>query len=743
MIKASNINFDFEDIPLSSNQLIEKNINQSWNKISPAWPLENLIAVNPIAGLETLAFEDALQEAAGYFQLQELPKGMLAVNRESIKWLQVYFDQGQSSIAMPLKSQGLLQSVCSLLKFDKKVNSRPFIKNKIFDQNPLEAIDVINECINYLTISPKEQALFFTLILSSLSGWSSYIQYLTNWSEEKAFYSHNNPLTHQYLALRLVLCCLLWPQAKKLIRHHQVMKRKSFSTTTYQKITNAEKEYVDQLVQQLKSPKKRKITKRPKAQLVFCIDVRSEPFRRALESRGKYETFGFAGFFGLPVSIQSAISQKTYASCPVLLKPAYTVKEKPGISFDSYQKKHTISNSFKQAYQSLKYSFTTPFCLAETAGLANGLWMATKSLAPSLANLLSFNAKSKQKYWYAITPDINGIPFEQQIDLAKGALQSMGLTKNFAPLVVLCGHTSQTENNPQGSALECGACAGHAGGPNARILAKILNASSVRSALQSYGIAIPSDCDFIAAQHNTTTDEVLFFEHDFSRPLQEKINPLKIHLHLARMENCAARSATLRSYSNPVDASLEALKRSQDWAEVRPEWGLSKNASFIIGPRRFTKGINLNGRSFLHSYEWQQDNDLSVLTSILTAPVIVAQWINAQYLFSTIDNVAFGGGSKITSNITGKVGVMQGNASDLMHGLPLQCVYEEDASPYHQAIRLVVVVYAPTSSVESVIKKQAILKRLFGNGWLHLICIDTPSNKIYNLKRELSWQIIP
>jgi uncharacterized protein YbcC (UPF0753/DUF2309 family) len=190
-------------------------------------------------------------------------------------------------------------------------------------------------------------------------------------------------------------------------------------------------------------------------------------------------------------------------------------------------------------------------------------------------------------------------------------------------------------------------------------------------------------------------------------------------------------------------AVRETKRRSMDWAEVRPEWGLARNAAFIVGPRDLTRAVNLEGRCFLHSYDWKKDPTGKFLTTILTAPMVVAQWINSQYLFSTIDNVAYGGGSKITQNVTGKLGVMQGNASDLMHGLPLQSVFAADGEPYHEPLRLLTVVYAPRSILDAIIPTQNVLKKLFGNGWVTIVCIDPSDNHTYLLKRDLSWKKSP
>ena len=194
------------------------------------------------------------------------------------------------------------------------------------------------------------------------------------------------------------------------------------------------------------------------------------------------------------------------------------------------------------------------------------------------------------------------------------------------------------------------------------------------------------------------------------------------------------------SHINPVE---ETARRSQDWSEVRPEWGLASNAAFIIGPRRLTKALDLEGRCFLHSYDWVKDEQLTSLETILTAPMVVAEWINTQYLFSTINNVTYGSGSKVTHNVTGKIGVMQGNSSDLMHGLPLQSVNAKDALNYHQPQRLLTIIYAPRKNVSEIINRQEILKTLFFNAWVHLIVIEPSENKAYQLQTTGEWYTLP
>jgi uncharacterized protein YbcC (UPF0753/DUF2309 family) len=255
----------------------------------------------------------------------------------------------------------------------------------------------------------------------------------------------------------------------------------------------------------------------------------------------------------------------------------------------------------------------------------------------------------------------------------------------------------------------------------------------VRNHLAKQGITIPETTQFHAAQHNTTTDEVMIYGDNS----HESIQKIKQDLEKASEINRSIRMKQMQA----VDGSAHHnWLRSQDWAQVRPEWGLARNAAFIVAPRDITASLNLEGRCFLHSYDYTQDKKGNSLTIILTAPMVVAEWINTQYLFSTLDNVAYGGGSKITKNITGKIGIMQGNASDLMTGLPLQSVYSSDRETYHELQRLMTVVYAPRSILDSIIQEQPVLQKLFGNGWVQLACIEPDSRKKYLLNRNLTWQ---
>lgn len=686
-------------------------INESWKIIPPFWPLKNLIAVNPLQGLEDLSFEEALIKGSEHFELEQLPEPMEEVNRETIKWLQVFFDEGQSTISMPNREKGLFHSWRELAIFDSKL--------KIVEILPDSSKEAIKLYLSLLKIKKSEYKNFLSLLLTTLPGWASYVKYLTEWNSSKQY-----PVSQEdYLAVRIIITYLLWPQAKELFNLN--------SSTTEKKnplveIEKNEKIFRSNLLNQISTHKLSKY-ENPEAQLVFCIDVRSEPFRIALEKVGNYETFGFAGFFGVPVEIENSITGDKYASCPVLLKPKHKVSEYPHCSHKEHNK-YSLSKSLKLFYQSLKYNFTTAFALVETIGIYTGIWMFIRSFAPNFASNIFKTIRADDNH----IPSLDNINFADQCVYAESALRMIGVTKKFSPLVVLCGHGSTTENNAFATSLDCGACGGRHGASNARILAAILNKIEVRKALEQKQIFIPEETIFLAAEHNTTNDEVKLYNYPNINEVDQLIKDLKKAGNINSQIRCKQMSV---EYTNK-----QTKIRSIDWTQPRPEWGLARNAAFIVAPRSLTKNINLEGRCFLHSYDYLKDSDGSSLTVILTAPMIVAQWINAQYLFSTLNNISYGAGSKITKNITGKIGVMQGNASDLMTGLPLQSVYISDNQPYHELQRLMTLVYAPKSMIDKIISNQDILKKLFINGWVKLSCLDPTDNITYLLNRDLEWE---
>lgn len=721
---------------------IQAMIQQCAKLITPVWPLETFIACNPLHGFESMPFEEAIICSQALLKKTGNNEQLKAVNLQMIKWCGAFLDAGQGTINLPHRHKGFYFGFLKLAPFDKLLHQNKKERKDWLLALPESAEQAITLCLNDLGITKDKRESFIQETLFYLPGWAGFIKWRSEWRNHTDTESKPVNLI-DFLAVRLIITRLLWPQA--------ATKKKDFlAPSIIESLKRNEDDYRHRLLPKLLSQLKKSTAehKRSDVQLIFCIDVRSEPFRRAIESLGNYETLGFAGFFGLPIRVKDYNTLQTKEACPVLLKPRFNIEEKPLSNNTGYVKRHqkilAIFNGLKTVYQQLKYNFSTPFALAESLGIWCGVSMLFKSIITSahlhrcLSTLLKPTIETEPCCDSGEYHCQNGIALNDQVAYAHIILKLMGMTQHFAKIIIFCGHGSSTTNNPYASALDCGACGGNQGGTNAQLLAQILNKPMVRKKLEEEGIYIPSDTVFFGAQHDTTTDSVkIYYVNEKPSPYPTLLYQLINDLKKATAQNQKERGQHLTGFNTPKTIA----NRSIDWSETRPEWGLARNAAFIIAPRFLTKQLNLDGRCFLHSYRWEEDTDGSLLETILTAPMVVAQWINTQYLFSTTDNVLYGSGSKITHNVIGRFGIVQGNGSDLMHGLPLQSVMLDDKTPYHCPQRLLTIVYAKRAAVKEIIDKQSILKLLFFNEWVHLVVIDPIDNLSYKLGLDGKWNL--
>jgi uncharacterized protein YbcC (UPF0753/DUF2309 family)/NADH:ubiquinone oxidoreductase subunit 5 (subunit L)/multisubunit Na+/H+ antiporter MnhA subunit len=454
----------------------------------------------------------------------------------------------------------------------------------------------------------------------------------------------------------------------------------------------------------------------PAAQLVFCIDVRSEGLRRHLEEAGPYDTLGFAGFFGVAMSVRRLEWDHSEARCPVLVTPSVRAVERPvdrhdgRASVERMLARDGLSAGATAVHAGTKYGLGAPFVMAEAAGWLAGPVAAARTLLP-------YRPKSSPRPPTVMEIDdsaTGGLDLEQRVFTAETVLRTMGLTDRFAPLVVLCGHASDNVNNPHATALDCGACAGASGQDNARAVARLLNEADVRAGLRERGIDVPDGTHFAAGLHETVSDRVDILDTDeIPSGHHQVLEQLVADLDVAARRQSARRARYLPGPSASV------RERGRDWAQVRPEWGLARNHSFIIGPRSMTAGLDLDGRSFLHTYDADQDPSGRVLETIMTAPLVVAHWISSQYYFSTVDPDTFGAGDKLIHNIVADTGVISGEHGDLRVGLPLQSTHCGNRR-HHQPVRLLAVIQAPLESIERIIEENPILTTLVGGSWIRV-----------------------
>jgi len=574
---------------------------------------------------------------------------------------------------------------------------------------PDTADRAIMRAANALSLTGEAAETAFHRLLMDLGGWSQHARWLL-WQAE--LYDKTDTTLTDLLAIRLI-----WEEAL-LARFPEVAH--AWETTvaahaepivpTEDQVldtilqTAAERAYQRHLCGVLSAPKR--VDARPAVQACFCIDVRSEVFRRAFEAQSPdIETIGFAGFFGLPLSHKSHGSDIEQAHLPVLLVPA--------IQTTSYGDKESeqearIAARAKRAWGRFRQAAVSSFAFVEAAGPTYG-WKLVKD---------AFGLGAKGLAPEPAPHVVGGLTAEQKANTAAEVLRAMSLTKTHARLILLLGHGAQVTNNPHESAYHCGACAGQTGEVSARLLATLLNDPETRAGLPERGIDLPEDTLCVAGLHDTVTDNVTLYDEVDESAHKAEIARVKNWLKAAGDTARAERAIRL-----PGATPQSVTRRAVNWAEIRPEWGLAGCAAFVAAPRGVTAGADLDGRSFLHNYDWRQDDGFATLELIITAPVVVASWINLQYYGSAVAPAVFGGGNKLIHNVVGGIGVVQGNGGILRPGLPWQTIHDGEKL-MHEPLRLTVMIEAPKEAITDVLERHPEVGALFDNGWLHLFALD-------------------
>jgi uncharacterized protein YbcC (UPF0753/DUF2309 family) len=319
---------------------------------------------------------------------------------------------------------------------------------------------------------------------------------------------------------------------------------------------------------------------------------------------------------------------------------------------------------------------------------------------------------------------------DEMANIVERTLRDNGLTSRFARLIILCGHGSSSLNNPHESAYNCGACSGGRGGPNARAFAQMANDPRVRSLLADRGLKLPADTYFLGAFHNTCNDYVEYFDLD-RLPLTHKDDfaLAKAAIDEARRRNAHERCRRFESASLTMSAA-EALahveERAEDLSQARPEYNHATNAVTFVGRRAQTRGLFMDRRAFLASYDpLQDDEEHSVLVGILSAVVPVCAGISLEYYFSTVDVQGYGCGSKLPHNIVSLLGVMEGAGGDLRPGLSAQMV------EIHEPIRNLFIIETTPAAMLRIMDSNATIGRLCRNEWVQLATLDPQDGRIH------------
>ncbi|MEQ6248698.1 DUF2309 domain-containing protein [Sulfitobacter sp. HNIBRBA3233] len=649
-------------------------------------------------------------------------------------WSASYFDAGQALWAAP-RRRGPWNEWRAVASHDltPEIQGLRGFAAHAFDA-PETAEGAIARAAARLGLSEAMLETYFHQLLMTLGGWAQFARYRL-WQAELA--GGTDPIMAEILAIRLT-----WEEALFIQYEDEVADEWARTCAAHaQELTVSPDLIVDEILQEAaeragqrdlaalfasEAPAAR--AQRPALQAAFCIDVRSEVFRRALEAVDPaIETIGFAGFFGIGTKHRGFGSDVDELRLPVLLNPSVSSRSGGEEQADE-DLTYRFAARATRAWGRFKMAAVSSFAFVEAMGpiyagklVRDGLGMEHASLpdgpAPQLDPALDLDAR---------------------ITAAETVLRAMSLTENFARVVMLAGHGANVTNNPHASALHCGACGGYSGEVNARILAQVLNDREVRAALPSRGITVPEDTVFLAALHDTTTDAVKIYDKDTDASAhQSDLRQVKSWLEAAGQVTRAERALRLPR----AEGGGDVAQRSRDWAEVRPEWALAGCKAFIAAPRSRTAGRSLEGRAFLHNYDWRADSGFGVLELILTAPVVVASWISLQYYGSTVAPSVFGGGNKLLHNVTGGIGVIEGNGGLLRAGLPWQSVHDgEDYA--HEPLRLSVCIEAPREAMTDILRRHEGVRALFDNRWLHLFALDDAGQMAWRYTGGLEWEAV-
>ena len=497
------------------------------------------------------------------------------------------------------------------------------------------------------------------------------------------------------------------------------------------------------------------------AQVVFCMDDREEGIRRHLEELdGTVETLGAAAHFNVPHRWRGVDDREVTMLAPVIpspVVPAHEVRERArpeaGALAQAHERGHARLRTFGQrllergrrglAGPAAVTALAGPFAgasllgkLALPAGFS-ALRAGLRALVePPTPTRIDFEAPDDSSEATQESPR-SGFTDAEQADRVQALLRGMGLTRGLAPLVAVLGHGSRSQNNPHASAYNCGACSGRFSGPNARLVCAMANRPVVRALLAERGIRIPEGTWFLGGEHDTCRDTLTWYDlEDLPPALSPAFARLRDTLdeagRLHAQERCR-RFASAPPGLDPLAAHRHVAARAEDISQVRPELGHATNACALFGRRSISRGVFLDRRAFLISYDPTQDPDGAILERHLVTNGAVGAGISLEYYFSASNDEGYGSGSKITHNVAGLLGVMDGASSDLRTGLPRQMV------EIHEAMRLLVVVEQSTDVLTAIYRRQPAVAELVGGDWIQLASLDPKTGAIQRFRPGTGW----
>ena len=654
-----------------------------------------------------------------------------------------YLDQGISMWPFPVSNKGFISSVRDL----EKNSFASLFKSKEVRHLLLHAHVKLPDLLHKLT---GDEALYAHYLFDQQfahQGWSGMVAMVE--TQPESLLSHRKITLHDliYFDCLLELDVLYtylgdtWKPLQAALKGPLQPLFDPVPATERQEVLRCWQEafewsYYDQVLAGVQQQRPQSRTPENKSfQALFCIDDRECSFRRYVEKQDpRCETFGTPGFFGVEFFYKPEGGKFLTKLCPAPVTPKYVIKE-----YGSTTKRERDLHLAKQSH-----SLFRGWLIAQTLGFWSALRLFINIFKPSMSPATASSFRHMDKFAKLTIENHNpqvrdhglqvGFNVTEMTDRVEALLRSIGLVRNFALLIYVVGHGSSSVNNPHYAAYDCGACSGRAGSVNARVICSMANHPEVRAALAVRGITIPAETRFVGALHDTTRDDIQFFDEDTLplalRPLHAEIErTFDLALNLNAKER-SRRFESIDSHEAPANIHERVRVRSVSLFEPRPELNHATNALCIVGRRGLTRGLFLDRRSFLNSFSYRDDPEGKYLFNILKAAAPVCGGINLEYYFSRVDNQKLGAGTKLPHNVMGLFGVANGIDGDLRPGLPSQMI------EVHDPLRLLIIVEHFPEVVENTIRKSDETYEWFKNEWVNLAVIHPETHVVYRYRDE-------
>lgn len=651
-----------------------------------------------------------------------------------------YLDQGIAIWKFPSDTKGLLAGIRTL----EKNSFSTFIKSERARNLLFEKSTKLEDLLHLLVGKEKWYAQYLFDQQFAHPGWSGMVAVLEH--QEKSLLDKRKVSLHDLIFLECILELDAldrrrgekWSSLGPFIPEDLSPLLESPQKSEWFEIHKLWQEamewsYYDQVIKGLQLSHASDFKKEASFQAMFCIDDRSCSIRRYVERFApEAQTYGTAGFFNLPFYFQPEHGKFMTKVCPAPVTPGHVIKESE--SKIRHEKDAHFSKHSKGIFGG--------WAISQTMGFWSALKMAKSIFFPSetpamVSSFKHMDPKGKLSV-ACINPEHKhhglqvGFTVSEMANAMEGLLKSIGLVKDFAPLIYVIGHGASSVNNTHYAGYDCGACSGRSGSVNARVAAAIGNNPEVRELLAQRGLVIPESTQFVGGLHDTTRDEMEFYDvedlTDTNRVLHERnVQTFEIALDYNAKER-SRRFHTIDSKQDAKKIHEQVKKRALSLFVTRPEWNHATNALCVVGKRENNRHLFLDKRAFLNSYDHSIDPEGQYLFGILKAVAPVCGGINLEYYFSKVDNHRLGAGSKLPHNVMGLIGVANGMDGDLRTGLPLQMVN------IHDPLRILITVEHDPEILLKTIQTHDATYEWFVNDWVKLVCIHPDSKQAFVFK---------